>query len=184
MTGAGSQTNFPASATPSVDDSSGIDLSWLPWVIGGGFVLLAGGVVAVGLAAGAAAKHGLPYALKVLPHYDAYQAAGSDAERRVAGLRLAHVALGGEAAPDRRDAGIGVRQLANVPRVEDWRWGEDIHGRPEIRGRVYGKPGVPDGETIAFSPLDRGDGRLLADAHDPDVIHTARSRYRLGRPAR
>lgn len=75
-------------------------------------------------------------------------------------------AIRDETAPTNRD-------LAHVPRIEDWK-----AGTREVRvltGRVYGHPDVADGRRIVTSDLYASDGATWA--------RTLSRYYRLGRPA-
>ncbi|GJE81993.1 DUF6634 family protein [Methylorubrum thiocyanatum] len=75
-------------------------------------------------------------------------------------------AIRDETAPTNRD-------LAHVPRIEDW-----TAGTREVRvltGRVYGHPEIADGRRIVTSDLYASDGATWA--------RTLSRYYRLGRPA-
>lgn len=156
------------------------DTSWIGWG-----VAITGGVALLGLLGVAVAgAKALPYALAYgdPEMFDKYQAwrRGTPEERRDMVLGFARD-LGAQrrrqpppvqkrtaaeelaALPARRDPESEAVTLAKspslpLPRIEGWRWDKDAFGRDMIVGRVYGKPGVPDGEHIETYPKTIRDG--------------------------
>jgi hypothetical protein len=171
-------------------DAGSTDLGWVVGaaLIGGAAVLGLGGIAIYGAITGAkkALPRLLPYAQEVLPAYDAYKGAGRG-ERLVRGLEFANVAFGNPRVQRRGavrevDVAAELAKAPTVPHVTEWFWAKDLHGRDVIRGYVFNKAGVADGEGVTIEPVRYLDGRpvMPGDELSGASVKTARSTYLIG----